>query len=175
MEFLWNPHGTLMTPLWHALCHPYGMPYGTLMAILWHPYGTLRFNPGSVNAHFTQGLIGWVVEVCVLKGMLYSLAPAADAPLLDLVAYGGYVFVGVSTTLFSYLLWHRSFYPVILFTRWDGWVCMHRWVGDWSGWGWERCLGWGGDGARLIEGRDARQRNGKTTMYENSASNFFGL
>ena len=97
-----------------------------------------------MNAHFTHGLIGWVLEVGLLKGMLYSLAPAADAPLLDLVAYGGYVFVGVSTTLLSYLLWHRSFYPVMLFTRWDGWVCMYGLVGGWSGWGWgwERCLGW---------------------------------
>lgn len=75
-----------------------------------------KFNPGSVNAHVTQALIGWVIETGMLKGLLYSLAPSADAPLLDLVAYGGYVFVGVSATLLSYLLWHRSFYPVMIFT-----------------------------------------------------------
>ncbi|CAI5988829.1 unnamed protein product [Closterium sp. NIES-65] len=50
-----------------------------------------RFAPAFVNARVGKGLIGWFLEVLLLRTILYSLA-SGDAPLLDLVAYAGYMF-----------------------------------------------------------------------------------
>eukprot|EP00897_Mesotaenium_endlicherianum_P008816 jgi/Mesen1/7963/ME000422S07115 len=78
-----------------------------------------KFTPMVVNSRFTTGLIGWALEVVLLRFILYSLG-SGDAPLMDLIAYAGYVFVGVTVALLSWLVWHHSYYVVV---AWTG-LCM---------------------------------------------------
>lgn len=74
-----------------------------------------RFNPSVMNARFTKGLIGWFLEVVLLRSLLYTLG-SSDAPILDLVAYSGYMFVGISVSILAWTIWHYSYYGVIIWT-----------------------------------------------------------
>ncbi|GJP42915.1 hypothetical protein CLOM_g2443 [Closterium sp. NIES-68] len=78
-----------------------------------------RFAPAFVNARVGKGLIGWFLEVLLLRTILYSLA-SGDAPLLDLVAYAGYMFVGISLTSLSWVIWRMAYFPVLIWTS----LCM---------------------------------------------------
>lgn len=74
-----------------------------------------RFNPGVMNAMTTRALVAWAVETLLLRAMLYVLG-TGDAPLLDLVAYAGYTFVGVTLSLLGWTLVRASFYPLYIWT-----------------------------------------------------------
>ncbi|CAI5971380.1 unnamed protein product [Closterium sp. NIES-65] len=68
------------------------MAFATYVVLAGLSAGLLgRFAPAFVNARVGKGLIGWFLEVLLLRTILYSLA-SGDAPLLDLVAYAGYMF-----------------------------------------------------------------------------------
>lgn len=49
------------------------------------------------------------MQVLLLKGLLYSLG-SGEAPLLDIVSYGGYAFTGLSLTMLARLCWSYSYY-----------------------------------------------------------------
>ncbi|KAF9617908.1 hypothetical protein IFM89_039127 [Coptis chinensis] len=51
------------------------------------------FSPKALSLQFTKGLLGWFLQVLLLKVSLYSLG-SGEAPLLDIVAYAGYAFTG---------------------------------------------------------------------------------
>ncbi|WOL08031.1 protein YIF1B-B [Canna indica] len=74
-----------------------------------------KFTPEALSIQFTRGLAGWFMQVLLLKGLLYSLG-GVEAPLLDMVAYGGYTFTGLSLTMLARLCWSSSYYVVMVST-----------------------------------------------------------
>ncbi|ONK65286.1 uncharacterized protein A4U43_C07F35570 [Asparagus officinalis] len=89
------------------------MAFGTYVILAGFSYGLLgKFSPEALSMQFTRGLVGWFVQVSLLKGMLYSLG-GGEAPFLDIVAYGGYAFAGVSLGLLAKLCWSFSYYFVM--------------------------------------------------------------
>lgn len=57
------------------------------------------------------------MQVLLLKGLLYFMG-SGDAPLLDFVAYAGYVFVSISLAILSRILWSYSYYFLL------PWMCV---------------------------------------------------
>ncbi|MFS7960137.1 putative Yif1 family protein [Helianthus anomalus] len=53
-----------------------------------------KFTPEALNWLFMKGIVGWFLQVSLLKMSLFSLG-GAEAPLLDIVAYAGYAFTGM--------------------------------------------------------------------------------
>ncbi|XP_021714445.1 protein YIF1B-A-like [Chenopodium quinoa] len=72
-----------------------------------------KFNPETVNWLLMKGLVGWIFQVVGLKVSLMSLS-IGETPLLDIVAYAGYAFTGISLALFGKLFWRHSYYIVLL-------------------------------------------------------------
>lgn len=75
----------------------------------------VRFSAEALNWLFMRGLIGWFVQVLLLKMTLLSLG-SGEVPLLDLVAYSGYTFTGVCLAVLGRILWHHSYYVLMPFT-----------------------------------------------------------
>lgn len=75
-----------------------------------------RFSPEALSFQFTRGLAGWFLQVMMLKGLSYSLG-SRDAPILDIVAYGGYTFAGLSVAILTKLVWNYSYYFIL------SWLC----------------------------------------------------
>jgi hypothetical protein len=71
-----------------------------------------RFSPEAINLQFTRALIGWAFQLVILKGLLYSMG-GGEVPLLDLVAYGGYLFAGLSLAVVARLIWAYSYYVMM--------------------------------------------------------------
>jgi hypothetical protein len=63
--------------------------------------------------------IEWALQLVILKGLLYSMG-SAEVPLLNLVAYAGYLFAGLSLAVVARLIWAYSYYAV---TPWMN-LCM---------------------------------------------------
>ncbi|KAL2621510.1 hypothetical protein R1flu_001715 [Riccia fluitans] len=59
-----------------------------------------KYTPDVTGAKFTKALLGWAVEMGLLRFSLYALG-SGDVPILDVVAYSGYSFVGVSVVILS--------------------------------------------------------------------------
>ncbi|KAJ8428609.1 hypothetical protein Cgig2_026154 [Carnegiea gigantea] len=74
-----------------------------------------RFNPENVSWLFMKGLAGWFMQVMLLKLSLISLS-SGEAPLLDVVAYAGYAFTGISLAVLGKLLWKHSYYILLPWT-----------------------------------------------------------
>ncbi len=89
-------------------------PFG-LGFIQWHD----RFTPDVMGALFTKAVLGWAVETILLKSSLFALG-SSDAPLLDVVAYGGYSFIGVSVSVLASMLWSYAYYITLPWTS----LCM---------------------------------------------------
>ncbi|KAL8159721.1 hypothetical protein V2J09_001258 [Rumex salicifolius] len=73
------------------------------------------FSPETLNWLFMKGLVGWFLQVLVLKLSLLSLS-SGEAPLLDIVAYAGYAFVGISLSVLSKMMWNYSYYVLMPWT-----------------------------------------------------------
>ncbi|XP_039139367.1 protein YIF1B-B-like [Dioscorea cayenensis subsp. rotundata] len=94
------------------------MAFGTYIILAGFTFGLLgKFSPEALTLQFTRGLAGWFLQVILLKGLLYSLG-GAEAPLLDIVAYGGYAFTGLSVAILARLVWNYSYYFVF------PWFCL---------------------------------------------------
>ncbi len=89
---------------------PFGLDY-----IQWRD----RFTPDVMGALFTKAVLGWAVETILLKSSLFALG-SSDAPLLDVVAYGGYSFIGVSVSVLASMLWSYAYYITLPWTS----LCM---------------------------------------------------
>ncbi|GAB4836300.1 hypothetical protein Ancab_001215 [Ancistrocladus abbreviatus] len=74
-----------------------------------------RFSPEAVNWLFMKGLVGWFLQVVLLKLSLHSLSNG-EAPLLDVVAYAGYSFTGICLAVLGRLLWSYSYYFLVPWT-----------------------------------------------------------
>jgi hypothetical protein len=73
------------------------------------------FSADAINWIFMRGMMGWFVQVLLLKMTLLSLG-SGDVPLLDLVAYSGYTFTGVCLALLGRIVFHHSYYVLLPFT-----------------------------------------------------------
>ncbi|KAH8975414.1 hypothetical protein BDL97_01G156300 [Sphagnum fallax] len=78
-----------------------------------------KFTPDVMGALFTKAVLGWAVETILLKSSLFALG-SSDAPLLDVVAYGGYSFIGVSVSVLASMLWSYAYYITLPWTS----LCM---------------------------------------------------
>ncbi|KAK4337684.1 hypothetical protein RND71_042171 [Anisodus tanguticus] len=91
------------------------MAFGTYLVLAGYFLGiTTKFSPEALGVHFTTGLLIWLLQVLLLEATLHSLG-SGEVPLLDIVAYGGYIFVGASIILLSRIIWDYAFYLVTIF------------------------------------------------------------
>ena len=74
-----------------------------------------RFTPEALNWLFIKGLVGWFLQVSLLKMSLFSLG-SGEAPLLDIVAYAGYTFTGMCMAVFGKIVWSYSYYFLMPWT-----------------------------------------------------------
>ncbi|PWZ30805.1 hypothetical protein Zm00014a_000594 [Zea mays] len=89
------------------------MAFGSFIILSGFTLGFMgKFTPAAINLQFTRALIGWGFQLMVLKGLLYSMG-GGEVPLLDLVAYGGYLFAGLSLAVVARLMWAYSYYVMM--------------------------------------------------------------
>ncbi|PKU71298.1 protein YIF1B-B [Dendrobium catenatum] len=94
------------------------MAFGTYVVLSGFYSGVFgRFTPEALSLQFTKGLFGWLFEVLILEGILYSMG-SGEAPLLDIVAYGGYAFAALSLAIMARLFWSFSYYFML------PWICI---------------------------------------------------
>uniref|UniRef100_A0ACD5YPS5 Uncharacterized protein n=1 Tax=Avena sativa TaxID=4498 RepID=A0ACD5YPS5_AVESA len=94
------------------------MAFGTYIVIAGYALGVLgRFTPEALTLQFTRGLLGWFLQVVLIKGLLYSLG-SGEAPLLDIVAYAGYGFAGTSLAMLARIFWSYLYYFIM------PWFCL---------------------------------------------------
>ena len=74
-----------------------------------------RFSPEALNWLFIKGLLGWFLQVALLKVTLLSLG-SGEAPLLDIVAYAGYTFTGMCLAVLWKIIWGYSYYALMPWT-----------------------------------------------------------
>jgi len=71
-----------------------------------------RFTPEALTLQFSKGILGWFLQVILIKGLLYSLG-SGEAPLLDVVAYAGYGFAGTSVAMLARIFWSYLYYFIL--------------------------------------------------------------
>ncbi|CAM0909980.1 unnamed protein product [Alopecurus aequalis] len=93
------------------------MAFATYIVVAGYALGVLgRFTPEALTIQFTKGLLGWFMQVVLIKGLLYTLG-SGESPLLDIVAYAGYGFAGTSLAMLVRIFWSHSYYFVL------SWFC----------------------------------------------------
>ncbi|CAN6230692.1 unnamed protein product [Urochloa humidicola] len=89
------------------------MAFGTYIVVAGYALGVLgRFTPEALTLQFSKGLLGWFLQVILIKGLLYSLG-SGEAPLLDIVAYAGYGFAGTSLAMLARIFWSYLYYFIM--------------------------------------------------------------
>jgi hypothetical protein len=89
------------------------MAFGSFIILAGFTLGFMgKFTPEAINLQFSRALIGWAFQLVILKGLLYSMG-GGEVPLLDLVAYGGYLFAGLSLAVVARLIWAYSYYVMM--------------------------------------------------------------
>ncbi|XP_068639790.1 uncharacterized protein [Aristolochia californica] len=77
------------------------MGFGTYVVLAGLFLGLLgKFTPEALSMQFTTGLLGWFLQALLLKVTLYMLG-SGEAPLLDMVSYDGYAFIGISMAIMA--------------------------------------------------------------------------
>lgn len=74
-----------------------------------------RFSPEALNWLFIKGLVGWFMQTALLKATLLSLG-SGEAPLLDIIAYAGYTFAGISLAVVGKIISGYSYYVLMPWT-----------------------------------------------------------
>ncbi|KAI0056145.1 protein transporter yif1 [Artomyces pyxidatus] len=75
-----------------------------------------RFHPEIFGIMATKAIVVLIFDFCFVKGGCYLLGVQGSAPVVDLLAYGGYKFVGVIAALvFGLLNPSRSLYLIAFF------------------------------------------------------------
>ncbi|XP_051124092.1 uncharacterized protein LOC127246645 [Andrographis paniculata] len=96
------------------------MAFGTYVVLAGLSLGLNgKFSPEALSWLFIKGVVGWSLQVSLLKMTLFSLGNG-EAPLLDMVAYAGYAFTGLSVAVLGKLLWGYAYYFLLPWTC----VCM---------------------------------------------------
>ncbi|XP_031494310.1 uncharacterized protein LOC116260263 isoform X2 [Nymphaea colorata] len=92
------------------------MAFGTYVVLAGFAMGIHgKFSPEALTLQFSKGLIGWFFQILLLKASVYFLG-SGESPLLDIVAYGGYAFVGISISVLARIAWSYSYYGVLIWT-----------------------------------------------------------
>ncbi|KAK4777563.1 hypothetical protein SAY87_017750 [Trapa incisa] len=92
------------------------MAFGTYIVLAGFSLGLQgKFSPEALNWLFMKGLVGWFLQVALLKVILLSLG-SGEAPLLDIVAYGGYPFTGLTISVLGKLLVRYLYYALMPLT-----------------------------------------------------------
>ncbi|KAA8531418.1 hypothetical protein F0562_006229 [Nyssa sinensis] len=92
------------------------MVFGTYVVLAGFSMGLHgKFSPEALSWLFMKGLVGWFLQVLLLKMSLLSLG-SAEAPLLDIVAYAGYTFTGMCFAVLGRILWSYSYYFLMPWT-----------------------------------------------------------
>ncbi|KAL6331449.1 hypothetical protein AAG906_011389 [Vitis piasezkii] len=90
------------------------MAFGTYLVLAGFFLGINgKFSPEALGMQFSDGLLGWFLEVLLLEATLHSLG-GGDVPILDVVAYGGYTFTPLSVVLLAKIVSSYCFYAVTL-------------------------------------------------------------
>ncbi|XP_064295789.1 uncharacterized protein LOC135310760 [Phalacrocorax carbo] len=82
-----------------------------------------RFSPDSLGLQASSALAWLIVEVLAILLSLYLLAVNTDLTTIDLIAFGGYKYVGMNLGLIAGLVFGRSAYYVVL-----SWCCLSIFV-----------------------------------------------
>ncbi|XP_065867977.1 uncharacterized protein [Euphorbia lathyris] len=94
------------------------MAFGTYVVLAGLTLGLNgKFSPEALNWLFAKGLLGWFMQVALLKLTLLSLG-SGEAPLLDIVAYAGYTFIGMCIAVLGKILFNYSYYFLM------PWACL---------------------------------------------------
>ncbi|XP_051148548.1 uncharacterized protein LOC127263517 isoform X4 [Andrographis paniculata] len=73
------------------------------------------FSPEMLSVQFNTGLLCWLLQVLLVEATLHVLGGGGDVPLLDIIAYSGYTFVGASVVLATRLFTSSLYHAVALF------------------------------------------------------------
>ncbi|KAL9993604.1 putative Yif1 family protein [Helianthus debilis subsp. tardiflorus] len=76
-----------------------------------------KFTPEALNWLFMKGIVGWFLQVSLLKMSLFSLG-GAEAPLLDIIAYAWYAFTGLCLAVLGRIIVSYSYYFLM------SWTCL---------------------------------------------------
>ncbi|XP_064295801.1 protein YIF1B-B-like [Phalacrocorax carbo] len=82
-----------------------------------------RFSPDSLGLQASSALAWLIVEVLAILLSLYLLAVNTSLTTIDLIAFGGYKYVGMNLGLIAGLVFGRSAYYVVL-----SWCCLSIFV-----------------------------------------------
>ncbi|XP_051148546.1 uncharacterized protein LOC127263517 isoform X2 [Andrographis paniculata] len=74
-----------------------------------------KFSPEMLSVQFNTGLLCWLLQVLLVEATLHVLGGGGDVPLLDIIAYSGYTFVGASVVLATRLFTSSLYHAVALF------------------------------------------------------------
>ncbi|KAI7730139.1 hypothetical protein M8C21_001427 [Ambrosia artemisiifolia] len=92
------------------------MAFGTYVVLAGFSLGLQgKFTPEALNWLFMKGIVGWFLQVSLLKMSLFSLG-GAEAPLLDIVAYAGYAFTGLCLAVLGRIIVSYSYYFLMPWT-----------------------------------------------------------
>lgn len=94
------------------------MAFGTYVVLAGISLGLRgKFSPEALNWLFIKGMVGWFMQTALLKVTLLSLG-SGEAPLLDIVAYAGYTFAGMSLAVLGKIISGYSYYVLM------PWFCL---------------------------------------------------
>ncbi|KAF8041358.1 hypothetical protein BT93_A0078 [Corymbia citriodora subsp. variegata] len=71
-----------------------------------------QFSPEALQWLFVKGLLGWSLQVMLLKVTLLSVG-GVDPPLLDIVAYGGYTFTGLCLAIIGKIILRYMYFVMM--------------------------------------------------------------
>ncbi|CAI9773131.1 unnamed protein product [Fraxinus pennsylvanica] len=92
------------------------MAFGTYVVLAGLSLGLHgKFSPEALNWLFIKGVVGWFFQVTLLKMTLFSLG-SGEAPLLDIVAYAGYTFTGLSLAILGRIFSSYVYYFLMPWT-----------------------------------------------------------
>ncbi|XP_047335165.1 protein YIF1B-A-like [Impatiens glandulifera] len=92
------------------------MVFGTYIVLAGFSLGLYgKFSPEVLNWLIIKGLMGWGMQFILLKTLLVSLG-SGEAPFLDIVAYAGYMFTGISLGIVGRIVWRHSYYLLMPWT-----------------------------------------------------------
>lgn len=72
---------------------------------------------------FSDGVLGWFLEVLILEATLHSLG-GGDVPILDVVAYTGYTFVALSVILLAKMVSRNYCFFFVFYGVALTWECL---------------------------------------------------
>ncbi|KAI4364304.1 hypothetical protein MLD38_020415 [Melastoma candidum] len=74
-----------------------------------------KFSPEALNWLFVKGMFGWFMQVSLLKVTLLSLG-SGEAPLMDIMAYAGYTFAGLSLVVLGKIAMKYAYFVLLPWT-----------------------------------------------------------